>query len=198
MFPKTRIVAHHVIAEAEPPDVTREQGPQPFLALTDGQRARTRAFEKQKVEHEEHQLIGVAFIHGRLQAAEGRHAVELQRAQLAIELDGLHRQRPQRLYREAVAKRPVEPDARQQHRSPARQSRMHAVAVVLDFMKPNGAGRCVISKTRQLWLDPLRRLCAFSSTGRPHHMPVAAGSRRCLFRSASIAPPCTRHGLSRQ
>ena len=48
--------------------------------------------EVEEIEGEEDKLIRAAFIHRSLEAAEDRHAVPIESAQLAVEVGGLHLQ----------------------------------------------------------------------------------------------------------
>ena len=52
--------------------------------------------------------------------------------------------------------RPVEPGAGEQPHGAMIEARMHAVAVVFDFVRPGGAFRRVVDEPGQLRADPLR------------------------------------------
>jgi hypothetical protein len=89
---QARAIAHAVIGEAQSANLAIEQGSQPLLALDEGQLGYALAVQEQQIEDHEHQGIGAAFVHGRLQAAEGRDAIRTDRAQLTVEIGRLHRQ----------------------------------------------------------------------------------------------------------
>jgi hypothetical protein len=59
-----------VVTQEKPPNLAREQGPKPFLALDQRQGGGAFAFEVEKVENEEDQGIRAALVHRSLQAAE--------------------------------------------------------------------------------------------------------------------------------
>ena len=154
---KRRTVAGNVLAVAQPADLLLEQALQPLLALDQRQLGRALAVQEQEIEGEEDELIGAAFIHRRLEPAEDRHAVGIERAQLAVEIGRLHLQRAKRLDRAPVAMRPVEAGAGQQLDVAAVDARMHAVAVVLDLVQPAVARRRLVYQARELRLDPFGR-----------------------------------------
>ena len=145
-----------MLAVAQAADLLPEQPLQPLLALDQRQLSHALAIQEQKIEGEEHELIGAALIHGRLQPAEDRYAVGIERAQLAVDVCGLHLQGLKGLDRATVPVRPVEPRARQQLRLAAVDSGVHAVAVELDLVQPAVTGRRLVYEARELRLDPLR------------------------------------------
>jgi adenylate cyclase len=92
LLAEARTVTHDVIGEAQTTDLALEQGPQPFLALDQGQPGGVLAVQEQQVEGHQHQRIGAPLVHGGLEAAECRHAIGTESAQLAIEVGRLHGQ----------------------------------------------------------------------------------------------------------
>jgi hypothetical protein len=92
MLSKSRTITNNVVAESQPANRAREQCPQPLLALDERQRGRALAVQVEKVEDNEHQVIGVTLVHRSLKAAERRHTVRTQRAQFAVEISRLRRQ----------------------------------------------------------------------------------------------------------
>jgi hypothetical protein len=107
---------------------------EPILALDERQLGRAHAIQEQEIECEEDKLIRVAFVHRSLEPAEHWHAIGIQRAQLAVKISRLHPQCAKRLDRAAIAVRPVEACPSQKLDVAAVDPRMHAVAVVLDFV----------------------------------------------------------------
>src|ERR671912_179354 len=83
---KTRAVASDVIGVAQTVDFLAEQPLQPCLALDQRQFRRAFAVQEQQVEGEEDELISTAFVHSRLQAAEDRHAIGIERAKLTVDV----------------------------------------------------------------------------------------------------------------
>ena len=157
MRAKARTVTGNVLAVAQAADLLLEQALQPFLALDQRQLGRALAIQEQKIEGEEDELIRAAFVHRRLEAAEHRHAVAVERAKLAVEIGRLHLQGAKRLDRAPVAMRPVEACAGQQLDVAAVDARVHAVAVVLDLVQPAVARRRLVYQARELRLDPFGR-----------------------------------------
>jgi hypothetical protein len=92
------------------------------------------AVQVHKIEGEEHELIRPTFVHCRLQPAEHRHAVRVQRAKLAVEVGGLHLQRAQGFDGALISMRPVQAGPGEQLYLVAVDPRVHAVAVVLDLV----------------------------------------------------------------
>jgi hypothetical protein len=134
MLAKARAIAQDVVGEAQPADLTGEEGSQPFLALEEGQPGGVLAVQEQEVEGHEHQGIGAALVHGGLQAAERRNTVRTKGAQFTIEISRLHGQRLKRLDGEAVLLRPVQAGAGEQLGLSAVQPRAHPITVVLNFI----------------------------------------------------------------
>ena len=150
-------VTGNVLAVAQAADFLLEQPLQPFLALDQRQLGRAHAIQEQEIEGEEDKLIRAAFIHRRLEAAEHRDAIAIERAQLAVEIGGLHLQGAKRLDRAPVAVRPIQACPGQQLDVAAVDARMHAVAVVLDLVQPAAARRRLVYQARELRLDPFWR-----------------------------------------
>jgi hypothetical protein len=57
----------------------------------------------QEIEGEEDKLVGAALVHGRLEPTDYRHALSVQRTELAVDVGGLHLQGAKRLDRAPVA-----------------------------------------------------------------------------------------------
>ena len=114
--------------------------------------------EKQKIESEEHEVIRPAFIHCGLEAAEHWHAVRVQRAQLAVEIGRLYLQRAQGFDGALISMRPIPAGSGEQLDIVVIDPRVHAVAVVFDFMDPVLARRRFFDEARQLRLDPCCRM----------------------------------------
>jgi hypothetical protein len=72
------IVTRNVFTEAQTANLLPEQTFQLLLTLDQWQASGTLAVQEQKIE--EDKLIGTAFIHRRLEPAEDRHAVRIERA----------------------------------------------------------------------------------------------------------------------
>jgi hypothetical protein len=162
---KLRTVANHVLAVEEAVQLLAEKALQSRLALDQRERCDVVAVQEQQIEREENELVRVAFVHRRLQAAENRNSVGIEGAQLAVEIGRFDRQALQRLNRAPVAVRPVEARAGQERGLAAVDARMHAVAVVLDLVDPSVARRSFFDQARQLRLDPFRRPIGFSHDG---------------------------------
>jgi hypothetical protein len=75
-----------VLAVAQAADLLLEQALQALLALNEWQLRRAFTVQVQKIESKEHELIGTAFIHRRLEPAEHWNTVSIQRAKLAVEI----------------------------------------------------------------------------------------------------------------
>jgi hypothetical protein len=73
-------VTGNVFAVAQAADLLFEQALQPVLALDERQLGSAQAIQKQEIEGEEDRLIRAAFIHCRLEAAEDRNAIAIERA----------------------------------------------------------------------------------------------------------------------
>jgi hypothetical protein len=61
VFTETRAVTSHMLVVPQPLDLLLEQPLEPLLALDEWQLCRALPIEKQKIEGEEHQLIGPPF-----------------------------------------------------------------------------------------------------------------------------------------
>ena len=145
---KLRTVASDVLAVAQAADLLLEQALQPLLALDQRQLGRALAIQEQKIEGEEHELICPAFIHRRLQPAEDRHAVGVERAQLAVEIGRLHLQRAQAPRSCGGIDATSPGQSGQQLDVAAVDARVHAVAVVLDLVHPAIARRRLVYQAR--------------------------------------------------
>ena len=115
------------------------------------------AVEVEKIEQEEDEGGGIAAVGRQLDHAEGGDAVGADAAQLAVEIGLAGTERVHRRGDRRIFVRPVEPGARQQFHRAAVEARMHAVAVVLDFVEPLIAVRRRVDEFRQLRPDPLRQ-----------------------------------------
>jgi hypothetical protein len=114
----------------------REQGSQPLLALDQRARPEIVAVEMEEIEQEEDQRRRIAAVRRELDYIEGGNAAGANAAQFAVEIglpdielgDGFGDRR--------IFMRPVEAGAGQQFHRTAVEPRMHAVAVVFDFVEP--------------------------------------------------------------
>ena len=88
------------------------------------------------------------------QAAEDRHAVRSDRAQLTIQIGGRHRQGTKGTDGDAIPMGPVEPGTGQQLSAAVFKPGVHAVAVMLDLVQPLVAGGRFLDQAGQLGLDP--------------------------------------------
>jgi hypothetical protein len=119
----------------------------------------------EKIEEEEDQRRRVTAVGGELDDAEGGEAVGADTAQFAVEI-GLARVELRDGFGDRrILTGPVEPGARQQLDRAAVEPRMHAVAVIFEFMQPVVAFRRHIDQLRELRLDPGGQRCGWS--GRP-------------------------------
>ena len=138
------------------------------------------AVQEQQIEGEEDELVSAALVHSRLQAAEDRHAIGIERTKLAVDVGGLRLQGLKGPDRPAVPVRPVQPRARQQLRLAAVDSGVHPVAVELDLVQPAVTRRRFVDEARELRLDPLRRprCCSHECTGAYETEPRKSPARR--------------------
>ena len=132
-------------------------GLQPRLAMRQRQLAQIlRPFEQQ-VEGEIDQAARLLVGDRGLQRPEVRHVIIVQRAQFAVD----HRigpdRRIRRQVRETVA--PVQAFSRPQHRPPAADADLDAVAVELDLVRPTRPARRMVGDLAQLDRDEGWRLC---------------------------------------
>jgi len=97
MLTKTGAVSANVFAVAQTVDLLLEQALQPLLALNQWQLSCALTVQEQKIEGEEDQLIGSAFIHRRLELTEDRYAVGIESAEFAVEVSRLRLQGAKRL-----------------------------------------------------------------------------------------------------
>jgi len=81
----------------------------------------------------------VPFVHCRLRPTEDWHPFGIERAQLAVDVGGLHLQGPKGVDRAAIPVRPVQASTRQELRIAAFNSGVHTVTVELDFVQPTAA-----------------------------------------------------------
>jgi hypothetical protein len=115
---------------------------------------------------------------------EAGEAVGAHAAQFAVEI-GLARVEPRDgLGDRWIFVRPVEPAARQQLDGAAVEPRMHAVAVIFDFVQPAVAVRRRVDQLRELRRDPLRQ--TGRRRGTRYHPRHAGGRKKLLRRSKRI------------
>ncbi|MER8777948.1 hypothetical protein NKH79_25290 [Mesorhizobium sp. M0977] len=158
MLAERRPVIDDVVAEAQARHIGRKQAFQSRLAIYQRQLRNAFSVEEQKVESKEDKIARAAFVHGDLQAAERGDAVRPDSAQLPVDIGVFHRERAQGRYRRSIAMRPIEAGAGEQADVAAVDPRVHAVSVVLDFVKPIGAVGRFVDQPRQLRLGPFRRM----------------------------------------
>lgn len=103
-----RAVAVDVLAVAESRHVPRQRRCSRSLRSISGRSARLLPSRKQEIEGEVDKFARATLVHRGLQAAEDRRAIGVEGAELAADIGRLHPERAQRLYRGAVAMRPVE------------------------------------------------------------------------------------------
>jgi len=125
--------------------------------------------------------------HRGLQATERRHATGTQRAQFAVEIGRLHWHGAKGFDGVPIALGPVEASAGQELDLPRIQPGVHAIAVVLDFVQPIVARRDLVHGTRELRLDPRRRL-GFLPHGDYSNLP----SPHCKDACGSEWPPAVQ------
>ena len=118
---------------------------------------RALAVQEQQIEGEEDELVSAALVHSRLQAAEHRHTIGIERAKFTIDVGGLRLQGLKGPDCTAIPVRPVQPRARQQLGLASLNSGVHAVAVELDLMQPAVTSRRLVDDARELRLNPLGR-----------------------------------------
>ena len=134
-----------------------EQGAEPLLAVDQRPGAEILAVEMQQIEQIEDEGGGVAGIGGGLNDAEGGDAARADAAQFAVEIGLLRAERGDGFGGRRIFVRPVEPGAGQQLDRAVVEPRMHAVAVIFDFVQPVVAFRRGVDQLGQLWPDPLRQ-----------------------------------------
>jgi hypothetical protein len=83
---KAGTITDDVFAIAQTADLLLEQACELFLPLDERQSRRALPIQEQEIEGEEHELICPSLIHRCLEPTEHRHAVSIQRAQLAVEI----------------------------------------------------------------------------------------------------------------
>ncbi|MER8931011.1 hypothetical protein NKI34_34415 [Mesorhizobium sp. M0700] len=147
-----------MIAEAQAGHVVRKQAFQPRLAIFQRQLRNAFSVQEQKIESKEDKIARAALVHSGLKAAEGGDTVGPNGAQLPVDICFFHRQRTQRRYRRLIAMRPIEAGAGKQADVAAVDPCVHAVSVVLDFVKPVRAVGRFVDEARKLGLDPFRRM----------------------------------------
>ena len=86
MLAEAGAVARNMVAVAQTADLLLEQACQLFLPSDERQLRRALPIQEQEIGDEEHELVGPAFVHGRLEATEHWHAIRVQRTQLAVEV----------------------------------------------------------------------------------------------------------------
>src|SRR5258705_5198906 len=120
--------------------------------------AQVRAFEEEKIEHEEDQLAGASVRERLLQPGETRDAPLVERTDFAI--DHAIGQVPALSgdFRKTVA--PVQRLARAQYGGALLDAKLHAVAVELDLMHPHDADGRFVHQPGELKRNELRHLHA--------------------------------------
>ena len=134
----------------------RQQGGETRLALDQWPRADVLAVEVEKIEQQEHEASSVAGVRSQLDHAERRDAVGGDAAQLAIEIGPARAEGGHGLCDRGIFIRPIEPGGGKQLHSKAVETRMHAVAVELDFVEPLIALRRRVDERGELRPDPSR------------------------------------------
>ncbi len=175
MLAKPGAVADNVLAEPQPRDRLGEQGLQAHLALDERRSRCVLSVQEQEVERKQDEVAGSALVHCGLQATEGSHPIRPDGAKLPVEIGVLHRQSAERRDRRLIAMAPVEAGAGQQPDVAAFDAGVHAIAVVLDLVKPVRAVRCLVDEPRELRLDPSGRGLERGSLGQfraPRHSTV--------------------------
>jgi hypothetical protein len=132
----------------------------------------------EKIEQEEHERGGVAAVGGQLDHAERGDAVGAHAAQFAVEISVLSAKRRHGHRDRRIFMRPVEPGAREQPHRAAVEARMHAVAIVFDFMQPTGPVRRRVDELGELRPYPFRQRGRGDAPAcyRPRH---AGSGERC-------------------
>ena len=97
LFPEAWATAGDVFAVAQPRNRLLEQVLRALLALGQRQGRGAFAIQVQQVEGEKDKLVRAAFVHRRLEPAEGGRTVGIEGAKLAVEIGRLEGQRGQRL-----------------------------------------------------------------------------------------------------
>ena len=131
-----------------------EQGFEACLALGKRKGPKVLAGIEQKIEGEEHEVVGLAVRQRRLQGCEIGRARGIERHYLAVDhgIGQVGGGVPDR----AEALGPVEALAGLQQGLPARHRELHAVAVELDLVHPAGAGRRSLDRPAELRRDEIR------------------------------------------
>jgi hypothetical protein len=102
-------------------------------------------------------LAALPAFRGQLDHAEGGDAVGADAAQFAVEIGLAGAERRQGSGDLRIFRRPVESGARQQLHRAMIEARVHAVAIVFDFVEPTIAFRRRVDKAGQLRADPSRQ-----------------------------------------
>ena len=131
-----------------------KQGLEPLLTLDQRPRPEILAVEIEQIEEEQDQSRRVAAVGRQLDDVERGEAVGAEAAQLAVEIGLARGERRQGLGDRRIFVRPVKAGACEQLHRAAVEPRMHAVAVVVEFMQPSVAVRGRIDQLRELRLDP--------------------------------------------
>jgi hypothetical protein len=104
---EARTIANNVFTEPKAGHLLREQPLQALLSFDERQQSRALAIEVKEIEGEEDKFIRLAFVHRGLEAAKHWHAVRSKRAELAIYICRLRRQRAEGVNGAVIAARPV-------------------------------------------------------------------------------------------
>ena len=135
-----------------------DQGGKTSLAVRQWQRHQIATVEVQQVEDEIDKVGAALSFRGVLYQRERRDAVRPHDAELAIEIGLPDRQRAQRRGDRRVFGGPVEPGAGQQVDIATIEPGVHAIAVVLELVRPLIAVRSFRDQPRELRLDPRGKL----------------------------------------
>ena len=168
---KSRALADDMIAVMQRRAVRRQQGGQPLFALDQWPRAQILAVEMQQIEQKEHQPGSVAGVGSGLNAAERGDAVGADAAQFAVEIGLAGIERRDGPGDRRIFLRPVEPGTGQQFDRATVEPRMHAIAVIFDFVQPLIAVGRGLDQLRELRRDPFRH------RGRISAPPARYGAR---------------------
>ena len=132
-----------------------EQGAEPVLAFDQRPRAEILAVEVERIEQEKDKRRRVAAVRSELDDVERRGAVRADTAQFAVEIGLARVEFPHGLGDRRIFVGPVEPGAGDELHRAAVEPRMHAVAVVFDFVQPVRSVRRSVDQLGELRRDPL-------------------------------------------
>jgi hypothetical protein len=159
------------------------------------------AIEVQQVEQVEHEVAGRAGIGCRLHSRKGRDAVRPHRAKLAVEIGLFHAKPAKGSDGRRIFVAPIEPRPGQQSDAFAVDPRMHAIAVVLDLMRPAIALRRLFDELTELGFDEgrevsawhERRMTSLRTCGKPLSRGPSARRPEPIAPVAGVLPRVSAH-----